>query len=186
LNAGESAIRLPDGHVWLRLAQADWNDPLDPSYAKEHGGRWNSPGSFPVLYLNEDLRTARLQLQELFADWPVNVEDLDQEAPYVLLLATLPRHQEVADAISSHGLGALGLPLSYPVDAHGRVISQRRCRSIGAAIFDAGLKGVWCRSVKTTDGSGHELAWFPRGRAKATMLRKPLPFSAWWFADSLP
>jgi len=184
VNPSAAAVNVPDDHVWLRVADADWSNPLDTSYAKAHGGRWNAPGSYPVLYLNEDLRTARLQLQELFEGYPVNVEDLDGNAPYLLVLVGIPRRQKVADAISSEGLKALGLPSSYPADTRGRVIAKRRCQSVGAAAFAAALRGVWCRSAKTADGTGREFAWFPRGPAKARMQGNPLPFATWWYAAS--
>lgn len=53
---------LPNGKIWWRVADPGWENPLDPSFAMRGGGRWNPPGSFAVLYLNEDLDTARLNL----------------------------------------------------------------------------------------------------------------------------
>ena len=53
---------LPEGHVWFRIAEKDWTDPLDPTYAAVRGGRWNPPNSHPTLYFNEDRITARLNL----------------------------------------------------------------------------------------------------------------------------
>ena len=49
------------GGEYNRLADPAWQDPLDTSFAKSMGGRWNAPGSFEVLYLNRDVRVARLQ-----------------------------------------------------------------------------------------------------------------------------
>jgi hypothetical protein len=46
-------VRLPDDGVWLRLAEPEWEDPLDPSFAAFQGGRWNAPGSYPALYRND-------------------------------------------------------------------------------------------------------------------------------------
>jgi hypothetical protein len=178
------AISLPDDHVWLRVADSAWADPLDPSYARDNGGHWNPPKSYRVLYFSEDLRTARAQLEELFAGWPVNVEDLADDAPYVLVVAVIPKRQKAADSVSVQGLTALGLPPSYPVDARGRVIARKRCQLIGAAVFDAALHGVWCRSAKIRDGTGRELAWFPRARAKARALREPVRLRAWWPAET--
>ena len=48
---------IPDVHVWRRITDPAWTDPLDPSFAQRQGGRWNPPGSFPTLYLNEDTAT---------------------------------------------------------------------------------------------------------------------------------
>ncbi|MGH2997143.1 MAG: hypothetical protein ACRDM9_12585, partial [Gaiellaceae bacterium] len=51
------------GGPYNRLAEPSWSDPLDTSYSRRRGGRWNPPGSFGALYLNRDLRIARLQVQ---------------------------------------------------------------------------------------------------------------------------
>lgn len=185
MNVAAAARRLPDHHVWLRVADTGWAQPLDPSWAQAHGGRWNAPGSFPVLYLNEDLATARAQLLDLLVGWPTNPEDLRDDAPYVLLLAEIPRRQMVADALTDAGLGQLGLPPSYPFDAGGRVLPHAHCQPIGAAVHEAGLRGVWCRSARKADGTGSELAWFPAATSsRARPLGAPVPFAQWWTAES--
>ena len=172
---------LPDGHAWLRVADPDWNDPLDPSYAATYGGRWNPPGSFPTLYLNEDLPTARAQITALLEGSPVQPEDLDDG--FDLVLATLPRSQEVADAVGDEGLEGLGLPDSYPRYRNGRPIRHDVCQPIGEAVRIAGLRGVHARSAVLDDGSGRELAWFPvRETSRATPVRR-LVFRDWWYAD---
>ncbi len=174
-------VRLPDGRRWLRVAQRDWQDPLDPTFAERRGGRWNPPGSFPALYLNADLHTARAQVRALLDGQPVAPEDLDDEA-YPLLAVTLPRRQAVADAVSPDGLSALGLPASYPLD-RGRRIRWGVCQPIGAAVSAAGLRGVSSRSAATSDGSGRELAWFPaRGTSRARRVGHAAPFAVWWYA----
>ena len=67
---------LPEGWVWWRIADPAWENPLDPGFAGRRGGRWNPPDSFPVLYLNEDMLTARLNLLVFIANWPYEPEDL--------------------------------------------------------------------------------------------------------------
>ncbi|MGI9529016.1 MAG: RES domain-containing protein, partial [Acidimicrobiia bacterium] len=109
---------LPDGHTWLRVAKASWVDPLDTTHAAHSGGRWNPPRSHATLYLNEDVATARSQLPRMLDGFPATPEDLDDE--FVLVRATLPSGQVVADAVSDEGLEALGLPGSYPHHANGR------------------------------------------------------------------
>ncbi len=52
-----------EDHEWLRVADPSWVDPLDSTFAATAGGRWNPPDSFRVLYLNEDVVTARLNLR---------------------------------------------------------------------------------------------------------------------------
>jgi hypothetical protein len=136
--------------------------------------------------VNEDLYTARAQIRALLSAWPANPEDLRDDAPYVLVLAGLPRRQDVADALSDEGLASLGLPPTYPFDARGDPVRHRRCQLVGATIHAARLRGVWCRSAATADGSGRELAWFPsRPGSRARSLGEPVPFARWWSAASV-
>jgi hypothetical protein len=172
---------LAEGHRWLRVADPHWADPLDPSYAATHGGRWNPPGSFATLYLNEDLDTARAQVTALLAGSPVGPDDLDEG--FDLVVATLPRSQEVADAVSEAGLKALGLPRTYPRHPNGRPVRHDVCQPIGEAVWGFGLRGVRARSAATDDGSGHELAWFPARGVSRAVLRERLAFRAWWYRD---
>lgn len=170
---------LPDGHRWLRVADPSWSDPLDPGYARDRGGRWNPPGSVLTLYLNEDLATARAQITALLSGSPVEPDDLD--VGFDLVVASLPRSQEVADAISDRGLRALGLPDTYPRHPNGRPVRHETCQPVGAAVSAAGLRGVHARSAATEDGSGRELAWFPaRESSRATLLER-LAFRDWWY-----
>jgi len=174
---------LSDGHVWLRVADRSWLDPLDPTYAATHGGRWNPPRSYPTLYLNEDLPTARAQIATLFEGSPVQPDDLDDG--FDLVMATLPRSQDVADAIGDEGLDRLGLPDTYPRHRNGKPVRREVCQQIGQLVHDVGLRGVHARSARFDDGSGRELAWFPaRETSKATAIRR-LVFREWWHADDV-
>jgi hypothetical protein len=153
-------VTLPDGRIWLRVADPDWPDPLDPSFAAGSGGRWNPPDLYPVLYLNADLATARLQLDRLVAEQPYTVDDLADDA-YTLVASRLPKSQRCADAVSQAGLEALGLPASYPVNASGEIVGHDTCQAIGEEVYEAKLRGVWCISALTSEPTGRELAWFP-------------------------
>lgn len=170
-------VRLPDGRIWLRVADPDWVDPLDWSHAQERGGRWNAPGTHGALYLNANVTTARMQVERMLAGTSVRLEDLDDDA-YVLVAATLPARQNSADAVSSEGLRALGLPSSYPRTSAGREIAPGVCHEVGETAKAARLRGIWCRSNCTADGRGREVAWFPatsRSHAKAVWATsKPL------------
>lgn len=177
-------VALPDGRVWLRVADPEWTDPLDPSYAGEHGGRWNPPGEFAALYLNADVVTARMQIERMLAGSPVHLDDLDDGA-YVLVAATVPRAQSCADATTPAGLRALSLPETYPRDGRGREVGHALCQTAGARVHQARLRGVWCRSACTEDGRGRELAWFPattRSVARA-VWDGPLPLGGWRHAS---
>lgn len=165
------------------MADPDWLDPLDPSFAAEHGGRWNPPGSFLTLYLNEDLMTARAQVIALLAGSPVEPDDLDPG--FDLVVGTLPRSQNVADGLSDEGLRRLGLPATYPRFANGRPVRHEACQPVGVEIHEAGLRGVHARSAATADGEGRELAWFPARATSRASLVSRLPFDDWWFEAEL-
>ena len=176
--------RLPNTKQWFRVADEKWDDPLDPSFAQRYGGRWNPPGSFPSLYLNEDIATARGQIYRMLEGSPVHPEDLDP--PYVLVTVTLPSRQVVADAVTDVGLEAVGLPSTYPIDTNGSVIPHSTCQPIGAEAKDQNLRGVHARSATTPTGTGRELAWFPaRPASRATPSGDPIPFTTWWQSDNL-
>jgi hypothetical protein len=171
---------VPDGRVFLRVAEPEWADPLDAGYAAAAGGRWNAPASFRTLYLNGDVATARMRLQRLVEGAPFTMDDLDDDA-YVLVAATLPRNQTCADAVSATGLRRLGLPESYPVDEAGEPVGHGRCQSVGAEVRARGLRGVWCISVATRDGAGRGLAWFPAtSRSRGRLVwEEALPLGRW-------
>jgi hypothetical protein len=172
---------LPDGHTWLRIADRAWADPLSPAFAKAHGQRWSPPDSFPVLYLNEDLMTARLNLRLFIAGWPFEPEDLRDDTGPCLVSARLPRAQRVADVHTPAGVAAVGLPATFPLDADGLLIGHEVCQPIGADVHRQGLPGVRCRSARAPDGAGRELAWFPAtSRSRAHPLGVA-PFEAWFY-----
>ena len=173
---------LLDGHEWLRIADPYWSDPLDPTFAQRRGGRWNAPASYPTLYFNEDVETARANFRVFVQRWPYEPEDLRNDTGPVLVGATLPRRQEVADLHSSAGLQRGGLPPTYPVDENGEAIPHAVCQSIGGKVKDAGLKGILCRSANTAHGARRELAWFPATARSRGRRRRVIPYVDWFWA----
>jgi hypothetical protein len=173
--------RLPDARMWWRIADPAWSDPLDPAYAGRVGGRWNPPDSFPTLYLNADLVTARLNLRHFIAAWPYEPEDLRDDTGPVLVGARLPRQQWVCDVHSREGVAAVGLPASYPLDDDGTAVEHAPCQAVGLRVHGDGLRGIYARSAQARDGAGRELAWFPAGpRSRARRLRT-LRFEEWFW-----
>ncbi len=161
----------------LRVADPDWTDPLDATFAAQPPGqRWNPPG-LECLYLNRDHVTARANVARLYEDKPYGPEDLDPATAPTLIEVTIP-DGVAADAYTSAGLTDLGLPVSYPLDGSGVIITHAVCQPLGQGALDAGLDGVEARSAAT--GGDRELAWFPKGRA---LVADPaVPFDAWWYA----
>ena len=172
---------IPDGHVWWRLADPAWANPLDANFAREHGGRWNPPGSFLVLYLNEDIVTARLNLRAFIAGWPYEPQDLREDTGPNLVGCTLPRRQIACDAHSPVGVHTAGLPHTYPLETDGSPVPHTRCQFIGARAKSAGLRGVRARSAQSRDGAGRELAWFPASIRSVARKVRLLAFSEWFW-----
>ena len=172
---------LPDRHEWWRIANPAWSDPLDPSYARRRGGRWNPPDSFPTLYFNEDVVTARLNLRSFIAAWPYEPEDLRDDTGPVLIGATLPRTQRVCDAHTRKGITAVGLPASYPLDTMGHLIPHATCQPIGERVKERGLRGVRCRSARAPYGAGRELGWFPPTARSRARRKTKLAFDRWFW-----
>jgi len=171
---------LPDGHTWFRIADVNWADPLDPTFAGTKGGRWNPPGSHPTLYLNEDRISAHLNLRLFIDGWPYEPEDLRNDTGPVLVHATLPKNQSVTDVHSRDGVAAVGLPSTYPLDQAGRLVPHATCQPIGLEAKEIRLRGIRARSARTPEGAGRELAWFPATRRSRARICATEPFLAWY------
>lgn len=85
------------------MADSDWSDPLDTSYAARSGGRWNPPGSFGVLYLNATTDVACANVVRQLAGQPFGPEDLDPDSAPVLVSVQVPENSYV-DAVTARGL----------------------------------------------------------------------------------
>ncbi len=167
------------GGVYHRVADPDWDDPLDPTPAVPHGGRWNPPRSFPVTYLTESVALARMLVEEKLAGEPYGPEDLEPDRAPILVETLVPNHDFV-DVVSDGGIAAVGLPESYPKDAAGRTVPWETCQPIGLIAWDAGEAGIACRSA--VDGahlSDEELAWFARDGTLG--MTKSQRFDEWFF-----
>jgi hypothetical protein len=171
------SVRLPDHRLWLRVADPSWDDPLDTSFSKARGGRWNAPGAFDVLYLSADPLTAVLQIDRLLVGTPFAAEDLDDDA-FNLLVVQLPTDQRAANLSTDAGLATCGLPSTYPRDSAGELITHSVCQPIGATLHEIPMDGILCRSAASHDGRGRELAWFARMRS-AQLIPRTLSFGEW-------
>jgi hypothetical protein len=167
------------GGACNRLAEPHWEDPLDTGFSREHGGRWNEPGAFGVLYLNRTERLARLQAEHRLAGHPYDVEDLEPAAQHDLVDVDVAT-TEALDLVSDDGLRAVGLPAGYPLDGRGRPVPHEQCRPVGRAAHDEPLPAIACRSAAAGAALGdEELAVFDRdaGIVTQTGRRK---FADWY------
>ena len=170
------------GGACNRLAEPHWEDPLDTSFSKQHGGRWNVPGAYGVLYLNATERMARLQVEHKLAGQPFEIEDLDPAAQHDLVEVDVAETAAL-DLVSDDGLQAVGLPVSYPQDADGRPIPHARCRPVGQAAYDEPLPAVACRSAAAgAVRTDEELAVFDRDVGIVARAARR-PFADWYLGD---
>lgn len=150
------------GGTHYRVADPDWEDPLDGSYAQASGGRWNAPGSFPIVYLNATVEVARANVLRRFAGQPFGVLDLRDDRRPVLIEADVPE-DEYVDVVTQEGCTAAGLPSTYPRDMTGGILQWDACRPIGQSAWDQGLPGIAaCSAALPDDVGAEELAWFQR------------------------
>jgi RES domain len=170
------------GGAYNRLAEPSWTNPLETAYSKTKGGRWNPPGSFGALYLNRDVRMARLQVEHKLAGQPYGVEDLDPTEQHDLVDVEVVQ-QDWLDCVTDGGLDAVGLPASYPLHPDGSPVDRGECQPIGQAAFDDHQPGVACRSAaRGATADDEELAVFGReGDSDATMTGRRA-FADWFWA----
>jgi RES domain len=166
------------GGPYLRVADPDWEDPLDGRYAAERGGRWNPPESFPVVYLCHSIEVARAIVYRRLARQPYGPEDLRAGAGPVLVRTRVPDDRYL-NAITEAGLRDVGLPTTYPRDSRRRIVPHSRCQAIGLQAWEAGLPGIATRSAATAQGE--ELAYFGRRKLRRGAIRS---FERWFWSDS--
>jgi hypothetical protein len=165
------------GGPYLRVADADWDDPLDGRYAAERGGRWNPPESFPVVYLCRSIEVARANVYRRLRGQPYGPEDLRPGAGPILVRTRVPEDRYL-NAITEAGLRDLGLPKTYPLDSRRRIVPHGRCQPIGMRAWESGLLGVAARPAAAA--VGEELAYFGRRKLRRGAV---LRFEDWFWTD---
>jgi hypothetical protein len=170
----------------VRVADPDWEDPLDGRYAAERGGRWNPPESFPVVYLTPSVEVARAYVFLRLEEQPYGPEDL-RSGP--VLVRTRVPDDRYANAVTEAGLRDLGLPKTYPLDGRRRLIPWRRCQPIGLEARERGLPGVAARSAlgaRARDSAARlvpeELAYFGERKLRRGAVRA---FEDWFWEPRL-
>ena len=163
-----------------RLAEPGWADPLDSSFSEVNGGRWNPPGSFPVLYLNDTITTARLQVLHKLRGLPYGPEDLNPDQQHDLVAVQVPRDSYL-DCVSDQGLAELELPATWPRHRNRRPVTHATCQPIGLQAHEDGLPGIACRSAAAGAApANEELAFFDRPRRRPRLVSRT-PFERWWW-----
>ena len=167
------------GGACNRLAEPHWVDPLETTFSKQYGGRWNAPGSYGVLYLNATEQLARLEVEHKLAGHPYGIEDLDPAEQHDLIEVNVTE-TDALDLVSDKGLQAVGLPVSYPLDAARGPVEHAQCHPVGQAAYDEPLPAIACRSAATgAAADDEELAVFDHHAGIVTQTGRR-PFADWF------
>jgi len=144
-----SAPRVPYLGVAFRHMAQRWDDPLSGEGARIRGGRFNPPGSFPVLYLCTTRRCAAAELRHLGQRQVIGVAGL---LPRVLYRYEISLDQ-VLDLTSPDALDHLGVTVEL---VNGTDLQLPR--QIGEAAHSMGAQGIRAPSATGVD---QVLALFP-------------------------
>lgn len=168
--------------TYYRVFKPDWGSPLDMSFSRAVGGRWNPPGTFGALYLTATIEVAAANARAQHAGRAIGLFDLRPDRRPHLLQVHVVRSL-VLDVVNANSIRSLRLPITYPWK-----VSHHRCQPIGVRAYSRGvLRGVACRSAAECSNVawlGEELAYFdsaPRLRENGT--RKTF---AEWYPDVVP
>jgi RES domain-containing protein len=167
---------------FYRVVSPSWIDPLDTSFSKQYGGRWNAPEAFGVLYLNADVKVAAANARANHARRAIQLFDLNEDARPALVEVALSPSQ-MLDIASPEGIAANGLPATYPC-----WVGHAECQPIGQSAYDYGLDGVACLSsaeCTPTSVVGEELGVFDRVVASRVKRRRTRSFAR-WYPDAVP
>lgn len=164
--------------AYLRVADPTWRDPLSGEHARSHGGRWNAPGAFAVVYLNMSVDLARALVATRLEDRGIRPEDILPEVGPTLVHTTVP-DDDYVDAVTEDGLHSAGLPKTYPLGEDGTTVDHAVCQPIGALAYKQGERGIACCSATAgAPADAEELAYFGRKRLP---LQSRQPFVEWYF-----
>jgi RES domain-containing protein len=166
---------------YYRVVDPTWRDPFDGSDSRQRGGRWNAPNTFPVVYLNRDISTARAFVMHKFRGLPYGPELLRPDQAPMLVATDLARDTYV-DVVTEAGCVAVGLPATYPLDATGALVPWAECQPIGQRVWDAGERGIACRSA-SLPGGVEELAYFTGAETARLEESSRWQFHRWFWPE---
>lgn len=168
------------GGRYLRVTDPTWRRPLDPRFAAGRGGRWNPPGSFPVVYLCATRVVARANVLRRFAGLPYALLDVLFDRRPALIETDVPDRRAV-DVVTDAGCRAAGLPITYPFEQRGVVVTWDRTQPIGTVAWDQGEAAIAARSAALPKGErGEELAWVVRTNDDRLRVAARRQFDDWF------
>jgi RES domain-containing protein len=129
--------------------------PLSTQFAFLAGGRWNSAGSFAVLYTCASVQVARSFVDSKARMYGIPWDDRSEEdQPDLLVLNT---NATLADVATATGLATYGLPDTYP--AGYPESSYPTTQAIGQTIFNTAAAGLVTRSATLNTWVGQMALW---------------------------
>ena len=128
--------------------------------ARQAGGRWNPPDSFPVLYTGLSERTV---IDEFYRLAERSTLPVDSFMPRTLCILEAEL-ESVLDLRPDDGLSKVGLSLDQL-----RSYSMRECQAVGDAAHQLGLEGILAPSAT---GTGEVLAIFELNLRQSSSVRE--------------
>ncbi len=165
---------------YYRVVDPSYTNPLDTSYAKAAGRRWNPPGEFGALYLCATFAVAAANARYQFVGRAIKLFDLLPNARPELVTVDVPR-LDVVDVVTAAGVQTVGLPPNYPYG-----VPWPPCQAIARDAFVDSVAGVAARSnaeATPTSWIGEELAVFDSATGVAQISREAF---AQWYPDPIP
>jgi RES domain-containing protein len=167
--------------AYYRVCKPGWADCADTSYAKANGARWNPRGAFGALYLCATIEVAAANARSQHSGRAISLFSLRPERRPSLQRFDVASARFV-DVVSAQGVAAAGLPPEFP-----QSVGWSRCQPIAASAYEAGERGIACRSAAECSDKGwlgEELAVFdsapqPKPVGKARAFRD-------WYPDLMP
>ena len=169
-------IDIKRGGKYYRVFKPEWSDPLDPAFAKRHGGRWTPRGEFGAVYLNASIDVAAANARCSHARRAVGLFDLRPDRrPWLMEVDVPTRH--VVDVVTPSGIAAAGLPKTYPLGA-----SHSTCWPIARRAYadmdEAGIASLSNAECTPLHCVGEELAWFDRSQPVTEIAKRD--FASWY------
>ncbi len=163
------------GGLFFRVCDPEWVSPLNTSFNKERGGRWNPPGKFGLLHLNATVRVAAANARKHFEDEMHTLFDLRSDYRPVLYDVAV-RRSEFVDCVTDDSLRNAGLSAEYPQNT-----TWLRTRQVGIRAYNEGEHGIASRSAAEMDPNlGEELAIFDDRIDELTKLGRRQIFAKWY------
>ena len=131
------------------MADPAWRRPLDPGFAAQRGGRWNPPGSFPVIYLCATRDVARANVLRRFVGLPYGLIDVFPERRPVLIETDVPTDGR-STWCRTRDAGRRVCPSRTRSTGAGGSWGWGRTQPIGAIAWDQGEVSIAARSAAST------------------------------------